>query len=91
LENGEYYIGQWKNGIPIKGKFYSSNGKILLYDGDLINGRPPNEIRIYALSDGGYYVGQCKDGLFHGKGIIYNSNGIIRQKGNWIDNEFIGN
>ena len=91
MEDGGYYIGQYKNDIPIKGKLYSSNGKILLYDGDIINGQLPNDIQIYSLSDGGYYVGQCKEGLFHGKGILYNSNGTIRQKGNWINDEFIGN
>ena len=86
-----YFIGQYKKGKPIKGKLYSSNRKILLYDGIFINGEPPNGIKIYKLNDGGYYVGQAKDNLFHGKGIMYNSDGTIKQKGNWINNEFVGN
>ena len=86
-----YYIGQYKKGKPIKGKLYSSNRKILLYDGHFINGYLPNEFKIFKINDGRYYVGQIKDGLFHGKGTLFNSDGTIKQKGNWINDEFVGN
>jgi len=37
-ENGDYYIGQWKNGLfNGKGTYYNSNKKIK-YEGDFING-----------------------------------------------------
>ena len=85
------FIGQYKNGKPKKGKLYNSNGKILLYDGDFINGEMPDGIKLYRLNDGGYYVGQIKNHLYHGKGTLFNSDGTIKQKGNWIDNEYIGN
>ena len=63
----------------------------MLYDGDFINGEFPNGIQIFKLNDGEYYVGQFKNDLFHGKGILYNSDGTIKQKGNWINDEFVGN
>ena len=86
-----YYIGQYKKGKPIKGKVYSSDRKILFYDGDFINGEAQNGIKIYKLDKGGYYVGQVKNGLFHGKGTLYNSDGTIKQKGNWNNDKYIGN
>ena len=63
----------------------------MLYDGHFINGEPPNGIKIYLLNNGEYYVGQVKNNLFHGKGTLYNPNGTIKQKGYWIDNEYVGN
>ena len=85
------FIGQYKKGNPIKGKIYSPNGKILLYDGDFINGELPNGIEIYKHNDGGYYVGQTQNNLYHGFGTLFNSDGTIKQKGNWINNEYVGN
>ena len=85
------FIGQYKKGNPIKGKIYSPNGKILLYDGDFINGELPNGIEIYKLDNGGYYVGQTQNNLYHGFGTLFNSDGTIKQKGNWINNEYVGN
>ena len=66
-ENGEYYIGQWKNGLRNgKGTYYYSNGNIK-YDGDWINDKyEGNGKEIY--ENGEYYIGQFKNGLSHGKG-----------------------
>ena len=86
-----YFIGQFKKGKLSKGKLYSSNRKILLYDGIFNDGDLPNGIKIYKINDGEYYIGQVKDDLFHGKGILYNSDGTIKQKGNWINDKFVGN
>ena len=86
-----YYIGQCKKGKLIKGKIYSSNRKILLYDGDFINGELPNGIELYKRNDGGYYVGQTQNNLYHGFGTLYNSDGTIKLKGNWINNKYVGN
>ena len=85
------FIGQYKKGNPIKGKIYSPNGKILLYDGDFINGELPNGIELYKCTDGGYYVGQTQNNLYNGFGTLYNSDGTIKQKGNWINDEYVGN
>ena len=67
-ENGEYYIGECKNGN-------------IMYEGDYINGKREGNGK-YIFENGNYYIGQFKNGLFHGKGIEYYSNGRIKRKGN---------
>ena len=64
------------------------NGKII-YEGDWINNKREGNGK-YIFENGEYYIGQFKNGLFHGKGIYYYSNGKIKKKGNWINNEFVG-
>ena len=85
------FIGQYKAGKPKKGKLYNSNGKILFYDGDFINGEIPNGIKIFKLANDEFYVGQTQNNLYHGFGTLFNSDGTIKQKGNWINNIFVGN
>ena len=65
------------------------NGNIL-YEGDFINDKREGNGKCI-IEDGEYYIGQYKNGLFHGKGIVYYSNGNIRKKGNWINGKFDGN
>ena len=43
------------------------------------------------MKNGCYYIGQFKKGLSHGKGTKYYSNGEIKQKGNWINDEIVEN
>ena len=41
--------------------------------------------------DGDYFIGQFKNGLIHGKGTMYDSNGNIKYEGNWINGKPEGN
>ena len=34
-QNGEYFIGQWSNGMMVKGTIFSKDNKVL-YEGDFI-------------------------------------------------------
>jgi len=40
---------------------------------------------------GKYYIGQFKNGLKHGKGIMYNKNKKVMLEGDWVNGEFVGN
>ena len=69
-DDGNYYIGEFKNNIPNgKGVKYYKNGNIL-YDGYFINGIFEGNGK-YILENGLYYIGQFKNGLRKGKGILY--------------------
>ena len=59
-----------------------------MYEGDFVNGKFEGNGK-YIWEHGGYYIGQCKNGLANGKGTLYNKNGDIIQKGNWINDEFV--
>ena len=90
MEDGEYYIGQWKNGLKHgKGIYYYKNGNIK-YDGDFVNDKYEGNGK-YIWEDGQYYIGEWKNGLRNGKGIYYYSNGNIKYEGDWIDDKFIEN
>ena len=102
-EDGNYYEGEWKNGKKNgKGKLYYKNSD-LLYDGDFLddkfegNGKYNNKNnhdkfdegkRYY--ENGGYYIGEFVNGLRHGKGILYNSEGKIIYKGDFKNDKFDG-
>ena len=45
----------------------------------------------YIWENGGYYIGQFKNGLSHGKGILYYSNGNILYEGDFINDKPEGN
>ena len=62
----------------------------MLCEGDFIDGFP-NGVKIYKLENDEYYVGQTKNDLYHGKGTLYNSDGTIKQKGNWNNGNYVGN
>ena len=56
-ENGEYYIGQYKNGLRHgKGIQYYPNGKIK-YEGEFINDKFEGKGK-YIWENGEYYIGQ---------------------------------
>ena len=58
------------------------------YEGDFINDkRDGNGKNIF--ENGYYYIGQFKNGLRNGKGILYYSKGNIKYEGNWIKDEFV--
>ena len=88
-ENGNYYIGEDKDGKRHgKGKLYSKNGD-LLYEGDYINDKPEgNGKRIY--DEHIYYIGQFKEGKRHGKGKIYKNNKLAYE-GDFINGNIEGN
>ena len=89
-ENGEYYIGQYKNGLRNgKGIEYYSNGNIQ-YEGDWVNNKPEGNGK-YIWENGQYYIGEWKNGLRNGKGTLYYSNGKTETEGNFINNVFAGN
>ena len=89
-KNGEYYIGQWLNGLRHgKGKEYYKNGNIK-YEGDFCNGKFEGNGK-YIWNDGEYYVGQFLNNLRHGKGKEYYKDGIIKYEGDYINDKREGN
>ena len=89
-EDGEYYIGQMKNGLRNgKGILYNKNGTIK-YEGYWLNdlregkGKP-------ILENGDYYIGYYKDNKKNGKGIIYKKDGKIKYDGDYLDGKREGN
>ena len=58
---------------------YYSNGNIK-YDGEFINGNREGKGK-YIFENGEYYIGELKNNLKHGKGIMYYSNGNIKYDG----------
>ena len=88
-KGGEYYIGQWKNGLKHgRGKLYYKNGN-LMYNGDFINDKFEGNGK-YIWKDGGYYEGQWKNGLKDGKGLCYYKNGNIKYEGYFVNNNIKG-
>ena len=83
-KNGNYYIGEFKNGLRHgKGIEYYKNGNIQ-YDGDFINDKFEGNGK-YIYEDGEYYIGEFKNGLRHGKGTQYYKNGNIKYDGYFIN------
>ena len=76
MENGKYYIGQWKN-RSANGKateFYSDGN--IKYEGDFVNDKFQGYGK-FIDKDGNYYIGYWMNNLKHGKGILFNKNGNI--------------
>ena len=69
-ENGEYYIGEFKDGLKYgKGILYYKNGKIMFL-GDFIDDKFEGAGYFsYQIYD--YYIGERKDNIKNGKGILY--------------------
>ena len=89
-ENGNYYIGETKNGIRHgKGIQYYENGDIM-YEGNFVNDEPEGEGKSHN-ENGSYYIGHFKNGMKNGKGIYYYPNGDIMYEGDYIDDEPEGN
>ena len=89
-ENGNYYIGQFKNDLANgKGIVYDKNGSII-YKGDFINDKREGNGKIFD-KDGNYYIGHFKDDLANGKGIVYYKNGNIMYEGDFLNGKKEGN
>ena len=41
-------------------------------------------------ASGRYYIGEFKQGQYHGQGTRYNEDGTINKSGNWENDAFIG-
>ena len=90
MEDGKYYIGQWKNGLRNgKGIQYYSNGNIQ-YKGDFVNDEKDGNGH-FNYEDGKYYIGQWSHNLRNGKGTLYYPNRKIEKEGNFINDVFTGN
>ena len=64
---------------------YYSNGNVK-HVGYFINDKREGNGK-YIFENGEYYIGQWKNGLFHGKGIYYYSNGNIKYDGDFINDK----
>ena len=82
--DGKYYIGDMKNGLPNgKGIKYLEDGKIR-YKGEFINGKREG-YGIYYFSNGNYYKGEWKNNKQHGKGTLYKWDGDIIYEGEYVN------
>ena len=89
VENGIYYIGQWKNGIRHgQGTLYNKDNSII-YEGDFENDKYNGKGKSIE-EKGYYYIGQWKDGLKHGLGKYYNKNNSLIYEGNFENGKFNG-
>ena len=83
-EDGNKFVGNWKNGKKVKGAFYYSKGGT--YNGEC-NDNVRNGRGKYTWKDGKYYVGFWRNGKRNGKGTQYHSNGKIEYDGLWENNK----
>ena len=89
IENGETYIGQWKNNEK-KGKGVLLKDKKIIYEGEF-DFDNPDGIGKYYYENGNYYIGQFIEGKRHGKGILYNKNDKIIYDGEFAFYIYEGN
>ena len=83
-ENGDYYIGEFKNGLRNgKGILYCKNGKIK-HEGDWINDKYEGYGK-YIFENGNYYIGEFKNCLRYGQGMLYYKNGNIKYEGDYVN------
>ena len=83
------YSGYFKNNV-FEGKgilINISNEKeekyfVKYYDGDFVNGKKSGYGKEIYNNDE-YYIGEFSNNLRHGKGILYNENGIVKIESNW--------
>ena len=84
--SGEKYVGEFRDGkYNGQGTNTWPNGQMYVgeYKDDKRNGQGTN-----TLPNGQKYVGEWQNDKPNGFGIFYNSDGSIRNKGVWIDNQF---
>ena len=88
-ENGNYYIGEFSNGIRNgKGTIYYKNDCIK-YEGDFVDDKVQGNGK-YIWENGDYYIGQFVNDSRHGKGIEYYKNGNKEYEGDFVDNKYEG-
>ena len=84
--NGDYYIGEWKDGyFHGEGTYYWEDGEKT--EGTFIIGKQ-NGYGIYTWSNGNRYEGMFKDDMFHGMGTIYYTNGETKS-GEWANGVYV--
>ena len=87
--NGDYYIGDLKNGLPDgKGIRYTPDGKIR-YQGDFVNGCSQG-IGKLIWENGEYYEGAYVNNKRHGKGKVFYSNGKVKYDGDFANDKYDG-
>ena len=84
FENGDYYIGNFSNGVRegLGNQYYKNNE--LQYEGkwksDMRNGHG-----LYYYENGDYFIGFWRDNKKFGKGELYDKNGQIIKEGDVCD------
>ena len=87
--NGDYYVGNLKNGLPDgKGTRYTPDGKIR-YKGDFVNGCSQG-IGKLIWENGEYYEGAYVNNKRHGKGKVFYSNGKVKYDGDFANDKYDG-
>jgi hypothetical protein len=92
LPNGDYFIGEFKDGA-FNGQgtyYYLADGK---YKGDKYTGEFKDNKRngqgTYTRANGVKYKGEWKDGKKHGQGILTDFDGEKMREGIWINDQFV--
>ena len=81
-ENGDLYIGEFKNGIMNgNGIIYSTK-----YEGKFLNGEYSNGKLYY--ENGDYYIGPFKKGKKEGEGKEYYKNNKLKYEGKFVDDKY---
>ena len=89
-ENGEYYEGDWKNGLRNgNGKIYKKDG-LIRYEGGFINDKYEGGGQ-YFWQNNELYIGEFKNGLRNGKGKELYQNGKVKYEGDYVDDKYEGN
>ena len=80
-DNGDYYVGNLKEGIPNgRGTLYDK-GNNKKFEGSFINGQPVNGT--YYFESGEFYKGPLNNNLRHGFGKLFYSNRDIKYEGDF--------
>ena len=88
--DGDYFIGEFKNGEKNgKGIMYNKNNNII-YDGYYANDKKEGNGKLI-LENGEYYIGQWKNDSMDGKGKVYNKEGKLIYEGDFKNNKMEGN
>ena len=89
-ENGDYYLGEFKNGKKHgKAIDYPKDGDII-YEGDFIDGLYDGKGKLIDISNNrDYYIGEFLHGKKHGKGKQYDKNGKLIFDGEYLNGEKI--
>ena len=88
--DGEFYIGQFKNNkFNGKGVIFYDKNKIK-YEGDFLNDKY-NGLGTLFYKNGEFYIGQFKDGKKNGKGTEYYKDKKIKYKGEFSNDLYNGN
>lgn len=85
-ENGDKYIGEFKNAVPHgRGAYYNKNGS--LYKGPFVHGKRQG-YGTFIWTNGEKYIGEYLNNMRHGEGIYTFSDGT-QQKGIWRNGTFV--